>query len=229
MHIYCNKQGVDIRKTILVLGIFSLAVVFGASQALADDASFDVSGTYSTVAGSSSSSTPISNPGDAFSFTFTVDPTTLQGVTATSPLSINTPDNVAITYNDTTAGITDNVTGTITLESSSQGGLLDIDFMLGSDPFTLLLSSPTNQQLYSITTVDGVSTATIDIGNFQIEDDGGNCISSFLGQDDTSCTSVGSGTVTTASVAPTPEPSTILLFGTGILGLLAFGRRKLFA
>lgn len=217
------------RKTILVLGIFSLAVVFGASQALADDASFDVSGTYSTVAGNSSSSTPISNPGDAFSFTFTVDPTTLQGVTASSPLSINTPDNVAITYNDTTAGITDNVTGTITLESSSQGGLLDIDFMLGSDPYTLLLSSPTNQQLYSITTVDGVSTATIDIGSFQIEDDAGNCIASFLGQDDTACTSVGSGTVTTSSAAVTPEPSAILLFGTGLLGLLVFGRRKLLA
>lgn len=217
------------RKTILILAIYSLAVAFGVTQASADDASFDVSGTYSTVAGNSSSSTPISNPGDAFSFTFTVDPTTLQGVTASSPLSINTPDNVAITYNDPTAGITDNVTGTITLESSSQGGLLDIDFMLGSDPYTLLLSSSTNQQLYSITTVDGISTATIDIGSFQIEDDGGNCIASFLGQDDTACTSVGSGTVTTSSVAPTPEPSAILLLGTGLLGLLAFGRRKIFA
>lgn len=217
------------RKTILVLAIFSLAVVFGVTQASADDASFDVSGTYSTVAGNSSSSTPISNPGDAFSFTFTVDPTTLQGVTASSPLSINTPNNVAITYNDTTAGITDNVTGTITLESSSQGGLLDIDFMLGSDPYTLLLSSPTNQQLYTITTVGGISTATIDIGSFQIEDDAGNCIASFLGQDDTACTSVGSGTVTTSSATVTPEPSAILLFGTGLLGLLMFGRRKLLA
>lgn len=217
------------RKAILVVAIFSLAVVFGAAQALADGVSFDVTGTYSTVAGNSSSSTPISNPGDAFSFTFTIDPTTLQGVTASSPLSINTPDNVSITYNDTTAGITDDVTGMITLESSSQGGLLDIDFMLGSDPYTLLLSSPTNQQLYNITTVDGISTATIDIGSFQIEDDGGNCIASFLGQDDTACTSVASGTITTASVATTPEPSTVLLFGTGILGLLAFGRRKILA
>lgn len=217
------------RKTILILAIFSLAIAFAATRAMADDASFDVSGTYSTVAGNSSSSTPVSNPGDAFSFTFTVDPTTLQGVTASSPLSINTPNNVAINYNDTTAGITDNVTGTITLESSSQGGLLDIDFMLGSDAYTLLLSSPTNQQLYTITTVDGISTATIDIGSFQILDDAGNCISSFLGQDDTACTSVGSGTVTTSSVAPTPEPSAILLFGTGLLGLVTFGRRKLFA
>lgn len=217
------------RKAILILAIYSLAVAFGVSQASADGVSFDVTGTYSTVAGNASSSTPISNPGDAFSFTFTVDPTTLQGVTASSPLSINTPNNVAITYNDTTAGITDDVTGTITLESSSQGGLLDIDFMLGSDPFTLLLSSPTNQQLYTITTVAGVSTATIDIGSFQILDDAGNCISSFLAQDVTACTSVGSGTVTTSSVAPTPEPSAILLFGTGLMGLLAFGRRKLFA
>ena len=217
------------RKTILVLAVLSLAVAFGVTRATADGVSFDVSGTYSTVAGNSSSSTPISNPGDAFSFTFTIDPATLQGVTASSPLSINTPDNVGITYTDSTAGITDDLTGTITLESSSQGGLLDIDFMLGSDPYTLLLSSPTNQQLYTITTVDGVSTATIDIGTFQIEDDGGNCIVSFLGQDDTACTSVSSGTVTTASVAPTPEPSTVLLFGTGVLGLLAFGRRKLFA
>lgn len=217
------------RKTILILAIFSLAVAFGATRATADGVSFDVSGAYSTVAGNTSTSTPISNPGDAFSFTFTVDPATLQGVTASSPLSINTPDNVAITYNDSTAGITDDVTGTITLESSAQGGLLAIDFMLGSDPYTLILSSATNQQLYVITTVGGVSTATIDIGSFQIEDDGGNCISSFLGQDDTACSSVGSGMVTTASVAPTPEPSTVLLFGTGILGLLAFGRRKLFA
>ncbi|MGH9698915.1 MAG: PEP-CTERM sorting domain-containing protein [Candidatus Acidiferrales bacterium] len=217
------------RKAILILGIFSLAIAFAATEAMADNASFDVSGTYSTVSGNSSTSTPISNPGDAFSFTFTVDPTTLQGVTASSPLSINTPDNVAITYNDTTAGITDNVTGMITLESSVQGGLLDIDFMLGSDPYTLLLSSPTNQQLYNITTVSGVSTATIDIGNFQIEDDAGNCFVSFLGQDDTACTSVGSGSVVTASVAPTPEPSTVLLLGSGIVGLLAFGRRKLFA
>ncbi|MGH9707109.1 MAG: PEP-CTERM sorting domain-containing protein, partial [Candidatus Acidiferrales bacterium] len=101
--------------------------------------------------------------------------------------------------------------------------------MLGSDPYTLLLISPTNQQLYNITTVDGVSTATIDIGNFQIEDDAGNCSVSFLGQDDTACTSVGSGSITTSSVAPTPEPSAILLFGTGLLGLLVFGRNRLFA
>ncbi|MGH9726165.1 MAG: PEP-CTERM sorting domain-containing protein [Candidatus Acidiferrales bacterium] len=30
-------------------------------------------------------------------------------------------------------------------------------------------------------------------------------------------------------MAPTPEPSTVLLLGSGIVGLLAFGRRKLFA
>ena len=30
-----------------------------------------------------------------------------------------------------------------------------------------------------------------------------------------------------SSTAPVPEPSTILLFGTGLLGLIAFGRKKI--
>ena len=43
----------------------------------------------------------------------------------------------------------------------------------------------------------------------------------------TSSTVVGSGTVTAAGVSPAPEPSSLALFGTGLLALGAFARNKL--
>src|SRR5215472_16339386 len=167
---------ISVTLVVLVLGVSALAWADGSNV------TFDVSGTYASTAGTQS--TPLSTPGDSFSFLFNVDPSTLSG----NP--VQTPSNVSITYTED-AGIPQNLTGTVTLESSAVGGLLDLDFSFGGDSYVFMLMSPTSQQLYSM----HGSTFTIPFGSFTIETDPGDCSTSFIGQeaDPFPCTPIASG------------------------------------
>jgi hypothetical protein len=208
------------RKSFVAMAILTLALLAGAGRAVADTTSYTITGMYGTGTSTTlGTSTDLSNPGDAFSVTFKVDTANLAG----NPLlNLSTILDVSVTYNDSTALITQTFPGMITFESSTQGGLLDIDFSLGGNTFLLLLSNP-GHQLYTDT--GGVmSLPSTPPGGFAIESDPGDCSASFLGENTTSCTPVTSGTV--EAVATVPEPSTILLLGSGFFGMLAFARKR---
>jgi hypothetical protein len=201
------------RKSIAILAILVLGSFVAAGRAAADSTFYEISGLYGA-----GSSTALSNPGDSFLFSFKVDPATLAG----SPLA--SPSNVQITYTDTTASLSEALTGTITFEPSIAGGLLDIDFAFGGDNFLFLISSPTNQQLYSVTA--GInSLPSTPPGGFAIAKDPGDCSLSFLGDAVTgNCTPIDSGTVTTT--ATVPEPSSLLLLVSSFLVMAPFARRR---
>jgi hypothetical protein len=212
------------RKLLTIMAILGLSIGFCALAASADTVSYTVSGTYAT--GAPFTSTMLSNPGDSFTFTFSVDSALL----GPGPIGGNmTGDLGPITFN-----YTDSLGGTIIHSLTGQTGfvnfadltalgLFDLDFTFGGDAFILQLMGPDPGF------IDG-TPPTLNTGSFTITP-GGTGPNAGLGSlfgDGTTAdfAAIASGTVDATPVSAVPEPSSLLLLGSGFLALGGFARKR---
>jgi hypothetical protein len=225
-----SKEVRNMRKTVAILGLLSLAFVIGASPASADGVGFvdySVTGTFAAIDGFSSTS--ISTAGDSFTFSFSVDPALL----GSGPLgSSSSPIDISFDYTDTRSGSTifslTGEPGTVTFNSllSDPPGLFDIDFFVGGDHFVLFLTGT------DAGFIDG-TPPTLNTGKFTITDgvtsgpDAG--AGSIFGDFDAGTVdAIAGGTVKATQASAMPEPSSLLLLGSGFLALGSFARKRLF-
>jgi hypothetical protein len=213
------------RKGLGVLALLALGVGMSAGMALADGVvDYTVTGTYAT--GSTFSSTPISNPGDSFTFTFSVDPTTLPAGPVLGP-SVST--TTSLDYTDSEGGttifsFTDNPAEVTFYLAGASGGLFDLDFSADGDDFVLQLMGPDagfingspitlNTGTFAITpgTSDGSLSLLADLNTFNFD---------AIGPD---------GLVSAVPASAVPEPSSFLLLGSGFIALGSLARKRLLA
>ncbi|HEV2615475.1 MAG TPA: PEP-CTERM sorting domain-containing protein [Candidatus Acidoferrales bacterium] len=208
------------RKSMILAVVLFLAAAFNASAAFADGVStltltpsgtqtnFTITGVYTA----GTATTAFSAPGAAYTLTFSVpsSPTSLVSV-------IPGPDgqfgvDISLDLNGTTFG-----TSEVEFFQSSIGGGLGICVgeVCPSDgslsPIFWSIFQPSGQ-LFTSSAADGVSNPTFLSGSITI---------------DTSAS--GYQIIVPGAPTPTPEPSSFLLLGTGLVGLIGWGKRKLAA
>jgi|HubBroStandDraft_6_1064221.scaffolds.fasta_scaffold24857_4 hypothetical protein len=226
------------RKLLTMVAILVSSTGFAARIASADTVTYTVTGTFS--ADPIFSSTSLSNPGDNFTLTFSVP----SDVLGSNPLPSGMSDDIGVTftYTDlTTPSLSLSQTCTPTAAASclnfftpAQGGLFGLQFtdssgnlfmfeLLGAGCFTM----PVAANCGGFT--DGTPPTLITGGPFTIDD-----TMSVLGEMSPSCVSPFgpfcaddiSGTVTATPSAAVPEPSSLLLLGSGFLALGGFARKR---
>jgi hypothetical protein len=185
---------------------------------------YTVTGTYAT--GSTFSSTPISNPGDSFTFTFSVDPTTLPAGPVLGP-SVST--TTSLDYTDSEGGttifsFTDNPAEVTFYLAGASGGLFDLDFSADGHDFVLQLMGPDAGYING-------SPITLNTGTFAITPGTSDGSLSLLGDLNTfNFDAIGpDGLVSAVPAAAVPEPSSLLLLGSGFIALGSFARKRLLA
>ncbi len=221
------------RKLLTIVAILGLSISFCALAASADTVSYSVSGTYAS--GTPFTSTLLSNPGDSFTFTFSVNSALL----GPGPIGGDGSGTIPITFNytDSLGGTTlfqlTGQAGTVNFFDTALGGLFDLDFSFGGDAFTLMLCSTGS----TFDCLDGTDPGFIDgtpptlnTGMFAIEPGGTGDNAGFgsiFGDDDTGdFAAIASGTVDATPVSTVPEPSSLLLLGSGFLALGGFARKR---
>jgi hypothetical protein len=221
------------RKLITILALLALSTGFAALTASADTTiAYTVDGTFSAMPGFPSTS--LSNAGDSFTLTFSVD----SGALGTSMINNSMSPDVPVTFNytNTTTPSLDltGESGVLNFFTTGNGGLFGVTFT-GPDGNTFmfeLIGLGCFDTPIPSTCVGGFTDGTPPVittgGPFSIDP------TSFFGEFDPEGSPVGvndiSGTVTaTPSTTPVPEPSSLLLLGSGFLALGGFARKRLVA
>jgi hypothetical protein len=213
------------RKLLTIVAILGLSISFFALAASADTVTYTITGTYAS--GAPFTSTMLSNPGDSFTFTFSFDSALL----GPGPISLNQTGDIAIpggfNYTDSAGGtIVHSLTGqagSVNFANLTALGLFDLDFMFGGDMFILQLMGPDPGF------IDG-TPPTLNTGSFVITPGGTGLdagLGSLFGDGDTGdFAAIASGTVDATPVSTVPEPSSLLLLGSGFLALGGFARKR---
>ncbi len=223
------------RKLLTILGLLGLSTGFVALTARADTVAYTVDGTFSAIPGFSSSA--LSNPGDMFTLTFSVP----SGVLGTTPIGSGMTPGSPVTFDFITPSLS--LTETCNTPTSlvpclsfftpTNGGLFSITFTGPNGNifmFELNALGCFGSGSASAATCGGFTDGTPPTlntgGPFTIDNTG----FSFLGEFTPGGAPVGgddiSGTVTATSSTAVPEPSSLLLLGSGFLALGGFARKR---
>jgi PEP-CTERM motif len=213
------------RKLLTILALLGLAVGISAQGARADGVTYTVNSTY----GSDVPVTSVSEPNSTFTFVFTV-PSSVTGdfsgsggfVDLTSiDVTFSSPTSASFT-----AGPGTTTTATISFAPSGSGGLFDIETVFGNgDDFLWMFFGP---QIFSLNSGETVATFLTD-GPFPITPGPETLNGSLFANLTPGEIAAGVLTGGSVSVVSTPEPSSLLLLGSGFLALGGFARKRLIA
>ena len=210
-----------IRKPALLTAVVCLAAFIAVPEAFASGVStltltpsgsntvFTITGTYLP----GTQTTSFSSPGASYTLTFSLltSPTSFVetapgpggdfGLIATLDLNGTTFASSEVLFFQAVGGI-------------PSGGMAicfsEVCPTSSNPPIFWDVFQPAGQQLYTSSALDGISNPTFVSGNITLD-------------------TTDSGYGISVPTAPTPEPSSLLLLGTGLLGLIGWGRRKLSA
>jgi PEP-CTERM motif len=218
------------RKLLTILATLGLAVGISALSARADGVTYTVNSTY----GSDVPVTSVSNPGSTFTFVFTVPSPCSSSSTPPCASSFGFVDflsSIDVTFSSPTlAGFTS--LASVSFAPSGSGGLFDIETVFGNgDDFLWMFFGP---QVFNSTPGEIClgPAGTFCTGSFSITP-GPADLSGSLFADLTNPNAPTAGVLTGGSVSTpavtTPEPSSLLLLGSGFLALGGIARRRLIA
>ena len=211
------------RKLFTIMALLGLAASVSARGARADGVTYTVTSTYA----SDIPTTAVSAPNESFTFMFTVpSPCSPTSTPPCSNLSIGFANFPTMSIEVTSTLPNFPSLATLSFNPSASGGLFDLEAFPGGGDFVWSFVGP---QIFNATPneICAGPAGTFCTGSFSIMGGTGFSASFFFDMNDpTIAGDLKDGLGTGNPSVPTPEPSSLLLLGSGFLALGGFARKR---